>query len=74
MLGHVLICSSPRCLQNGVDFRRLLKIPQERRGYDVLENELQCLNLDITMRLSYTDDPLSEESISVLVCIYSGWH
>jgi carboxylesterase type B len=73
VLRHVLICSSPRCPQNGVDFRRLLKIPEERRGYKVPEDELQCLNLDITMSSSYTDEPFSKEPLPVIVWIYGGW-
>ena len=71
--GTRLICSSPRCPQNGVDFRHLLRIPEEIKVQEVREDEFECLNLDVTMPSTYTNDTLSRDPLPVLVWIHGGW-
>lgn len=52
----------------------MLKIPpEERRGFEVPEDEFACLNLDITMPSSYTNDTQSKEPLPVLVWIHGEW-
>lgn len=72
VLGHLLIFGSPRCPQNGVDFRHLLRIPEEMQGQEVREDEFECLNLDVTVPSSYTSDTLSKKPLPVLVWIHGG--
>lgn len=40
---------SPRCPQAHVDVRHLLRIPEDYGITDEPEDELQCLNLDVTV-------------------------
>ena len=70
--GSLLICSSPRCPQNGVDFRHLLRIPEEMQGQEVREDEFECLNLDVTMPVSCINDASQSEALPVLVWIHGG--
>ena len=72
VLGHLLIFGSPRCPQNGVDFRHLLRIPEEIQGQEVREDEFDCLNLDVTMPVSYINDASQGEALPVLVWIHGG--
>lgn len=71
--GPNLICNRPRCPQNGVDFRHLLRIPQEVEVQEVPEDEFHCLNLDITMPAPFMVTATSNESLPVLVWIHGKW-
>ncbi|KAM0817841.1 putative Carboxylic ester hydrolase [Seiridium cardinale] len=39
----------PRCPQNHIDARHLLRIPEDEPAPEEVEDELGCLNLDVTM-------------------------
>lgn len=41
--------SGPRCPQNYMDLRYMLRIPTEEQIPEQAEDEFVCLNLDVTM-------------------------
>jgi hypothetical protein len=56
----------PRCPQAHVDVRHLLRIPEDYEIKEEPEDELQCLNLDVTV----PNEILPGNSLPVLVWIY----
>lgn len=59
--------SSPRCPQNHVDFRHLLRIPQDEEIPAQDEDEFRCLNLEVTSPALKT---LPERPCPVLMWIH----
>ncbi|WAO85001.1 Carboxylic ester hydrolase [Fusarium falciforme] len=59
----------PRCPQNHVDFRHLLRIPQDEEIPAQDEDEFRCLNLEVTSPVLKT---LPERPYPVLVWIHGG--
>jgi carboxylesterase type B len=51
LLSGYVNCTSygPRCPQNPLDFRHMLRIPPEQHVTARSEDEFACLNLDITL-------------------------
>lgn len=64
---------SPRCPQNYVDVRHLLRIPEEVKVEEAREDEFGCLNLDVTMPARETGDGAVEQAYPVLVWIHGNY-
>lgn len=63
------ISDSPKCPQVDVDVRHLLRIPEDFEIKDEVEDEFECLNLDVTVPA----DVPSGHKLPVLVWIYGGF-
>ncbi|EED13170.1 carboxylesterase, putative [Talaromyces stipitatus ATCC 10500] len=58
----------PRCPQVDVDVRHLLRIPEDFEIKEEVEDEFECLNLDVTVPTDITNN----QKLPVLVWIYGG--
>lgn len=61
-----LMSDSPKCPQVDVDVRHLLRIPEDFEIKEEVEDEFECLNLDVTVPA----DVPSGQKLPVLVWIY----
>jgi hypothetical protein len=65
-----MVPNSPKCPQVDVDVRHLLRIPEDFEIEEEVEDEFECLNLDVTIP---ADDVSSGQKLPVLVWIYGGF-
>lgn len=67
--GLKITISSPRCPQNGVDFRYMLRIPRDIEIPVQREEEFACANLDVTIPTPSAASP-SATRLPVFVWIH----
>ncbi|GKU07109.1 alpha beta-hydrolase [Fusarium langsethiae] len=63
-------CYGPRCPQNLVDSKHLLRIPVEEHIAEHPEDEFSCLNLDIAMPAPHAMTPFKKTALPVMVWIH----
>ncbi|KAJ1329854.1 para-nitrobenzyl esterase [Microdochium nivale] len=70
----VMDCTSfgPRCPQNPVDYRHLLRVPADVQVPNETEDEFACLNLDVTIPSPSSETTAPFTGMPVFVWIHGG--